>query len=220
MYTRTLTLLAALAFCAPALAVPMTFVNDPVADRALFEAAAGPLVVESFEDTFTNAASVGFPVGGPQAFTVSTNNGNLSSSTFARGVSDGTRSLAVDEEPQTTLTFSFASAINAFGIDINDMNFVNLSISDNLGNNFSDILLGDNGGPAGGPSFENRQFFGLVNSDAFSTVTLTFTQASASGTLFVDRLQYGGARIPEPATLALMGLGFVGLGYTRKRRAV
>jgi len=197
----------------------MTFTNDPVADRALFEAAAGPLAVESFEDAFADAPSIDFPIGGPLAVTISTNNGNLGSSSFARGVSDGTSSLSVNEAVQTTVTFSFASAINAFGLDINDMNFVNLTISDDLGNVFTDILLGDDGSPAGGPGFENRQFFGLVNSESFSTLTLTFTQTTSSGTLFLDRLQYG-ATVPEPAVLALMGLGFAGLGCRKKRKTV
>jgi hypothetical protein len=71
------------------------------------------------------------------------------------------------------------------------------------------VLHGDNGGPEGGPEFQNLQFFGLVNSVPFSTVELTFTNPSGlTGMIFLDRLEY--AAVPEPSALALLALGLLG----------
>lgn len=208
-------------FCAylstPAVAAPTYYFNDPVADRAAFEAAAAPgLSLESFEDAFASASSVDFPIGGPTEVTISTNE-TLSQSSFARGVSDGSNSLAVNENPQTTLTLQFVSPIQAFGIDANDLNFVDMTFSDNLGNVFTDVLLGDDGSDDGGPGFENRQFFGVTNAVAFSTVVFTFSPTTSSGTLFFDRLQYGA--IPEPSAVVLFASGLVMWRTSTRRKS-
>jgi len=191
----------------------ITYFNDPVTARAAFQGAAGSLTLESFENSFTGGASVTFQTGSPQEFQVSASSGGLSQSSFSRGVSHGSFSMFVDENPPgRTVTFTFVTPITAFGLDVNDLNFASMSFADNLGNVVTDVLLPDNGGPAGGPDFQNLQFFGVTNSNPFSQVVLTFTNNSSStGSIFLDRLEYGVAEVPEPASMAIFGVGSVGL---------
>jgi len=216
--------LAVLAAASPAGATPIYFYNDPGSARAAFQAAASSLTLESFETAFSSAPSVSFPVGGPAAFTLSTSVGNISRDSFTRLVTDGSFAAAFNESPSSTLTFTFSTAIHAFGLDVNDLNFASMSFGDNLGNTLANALAGDDGGPAGGPDFQNLQFFGVVNTDAFTTVQLTFTNPSgSSGTIAVDRLEFGGIAasapaVPEPATLGAAALGLLGLAARRLRR--
>lgn len=197
-------------------AVPVFYFNDPVTDRVTFQTAAlEPLVFESFEDTFPTQPTVSFPVGGPQAFTVSINIGNLRQNSFARLVSDGNFALSFEEFPSSTVTFIFDNPINSFGINVNDMNFGTMSYLDDLGNSISNVLVGDNGDSRGGPGYENIQFFGVTNNVAFSSIQLSFINGSGlTGTLALDTLEYS---IPEPGTICLLGLG--GLLLRRRKSA-
>jgi PEP-CTERM motif len=209
-------------------AAPIYYFNDPVASRAAFQAASGALTLESFEDAFAPSTSISFPIGGPQAFTVTSSGDPLDQASFSRGVTDGTFSLFVNEDrPGYTVTFTFDNPIKAFGLDVNDMSFGTMTFSDNLGNVNTDVLTNDGGGPLGGPGFENLQFFGVTNTTAFNTVQLTFVNNSAStGSIYLDRLEYastlsGSAVVPEPSTFALLGIGglaLVGYGVRRKRQ--
>ncbi len=38
--------------------------------------------------------------------------------------------------------------------------------------------------------------------------------------IFIDDFAIGTGKIPEPATLAIFGMGLAGLGYMRRRRAI
>ncbi len=204
-----------------AMAVPTYYSDNPTTDRAAFQTAAGPLSLESFE-------------GGSVASTTSFNFGDftLTSSSDPFSVGNGSSSFATDGSAAlfsseggsaNTFTFTFNSAINAFGIDVNDLNFSSLSFSDNLGNTLNNALLPDNGGPAGGVGFTNLQFFGVTNSNGFTSVSLTVAGGSSGGIAF-DRLEYTllappPPEIPEPMTLALFGLGLAGtrLAWTMYR---
>lgn len=198
-------------------AAPIYFLGDPTTQRTAFEAAAGgTLILESFETTFTSSLSVSFPIGGPVAFTVTSDHA-IFSDTFSRGVSDGSRSIAFAEEGANSLRFTFVNPIFSFGIDLNDLNFTNASYLDSNGNTRVNALLGDSGGPLGGPTFENRQFFGVVDPQGFTFVQFQ-TNGTASGTIFLDRLQYGTSfpAVPEPASAGLVALGLFACWKARR----
>jgi hypothetical protein len=196
-------------------AEPVYYFNAPVTSRAAFQAdAPGPLSLESFENPFATSSTLSFPVGGPEAFVV-TSGDVIVQSSFSRGVSDGSFALFISEGE--SLTFLFDHPINAFGLDVNDLNFADMSFADDLGNTNANVLLGDDGGPAGGVGFENLQFFGVMNVEGFQMVQLSFSEPSSLGNLYVDRLEFGSAIIPEPDSALLFGIGLALIAFGRRR---
>lgn len=113
-----------------------------------------------------------------------------------------------------TATFTFASAITAFAIDINTFAVANGSYS---------VLLG-NGGVADSifetfPGTGTGQFIGLTSVTPFTSVVLSSTGFSYT----LDTMIYGSsapiiAGIPEPMTWAMMIAGFAMVGGAMRRR--
>ncbi|CCQ75087.1 membrane protein of unknown function [Magnetospira sp. QH-2] len=56
-------------------------------------------------------------------------------------------------------------------------------------------------------------FFGIISDIALASVNYNQTQAY----LIIDNLTYGTAQVPEPASVALLGIGLAGLGFARRR---
>lgn len=196
-----------------AIAAPVYYFNDAITDRASFQASAGALTLESFESPFSSSFNQSFT-----GFTVTSTATLSRETTNSRAITDGISALGFSEAENASLTFTFDNAITAFGVDVNDMNFGNMTFSDNIGNLFTDVLIGDNGTDAGGPGFTNHQFFGVTNSEAFTSITLSFTGASSSGLITVDRLEYSSV-VPVPAAAWLFGSGLIGLFSLRRRKA-
>ncbi len=136
----------------------------------------------------------------------------------------GVRNLGLGTSgPQTvffatpdSITFTFSSAINAFGIDVIGLGTVgatNLTMSYSGG---SSVLY-----TAVTGSSSTARFAGLVDTtNAFTSVTFSATQRDDG--IDFDRLQYGATTsVPEPGAWALLILGFGALGsQIRARRRV
>lgn len=110
----------------------------------------------------------------------------------------------------STATFTFASAVTAFSIDL--MSIANSAVTITVaGNSFRRAVATDVN--------PNRTFFGLTSDTGITGFTLT----AAGGYGEFDNLTLTSARavsaaVPEPATWAMMLIGFGGIGVAMRRR--
>lgn len=179
-------------------------------DRASFEASTPGLSIESFSTPFSSAPSLVFP-----DVTITESSINPLLMRWFNGT-DGDGGFFFISDGPSSITFSFASPINTFGIDIVDFGTVVGSGSFTYGDNSGGVsshLVASASLPPG-----NGLFFGINNPDvSFSQVTLTSTTSDES--VFIDQLLFGTSMIvPEPSTLTLLGLGgLIIFGYGGKR---
>jgi hypothetical protein len=128
----------------------------------------------------------------------------------------------------TSIKFTFSTAINAFGIDVNDLatfGETTFTVALSTGGSLDYIL----------PDVSNGldSFYGVIDTGlAFTSVTLT--NSRVGDVVYYDNVQSGTApvivvgpgpgpspgpsAVSEPGTLALFGLGLVGLGFARRRK--
>lgn len=74
----------------------------------------------------------------------------------------------------------------------------------------------EGGNPEAWRAFYAAEFFGIFRNDMPAIVRVQL-DASGDGLWAVDNLEYGGEPVPEPGTLALLGLGMAGLGLKKRR---
>jgi len=121
-----------------------------------------------------------------------------------------------------SITYTFDASVlgalpNAVGLVWTDgVNAITFEAFDQLNNSLG-VLVGNHAdGSFNGGTAEDR-FYGVTNSGGISRVVIS----DPSG-IEVDHLQYGlrGStnNVPEPATLALLGVALVGLGFSGRRK--
>jgi len=116
------------------------------------------------------------------------------------------------------LTIAFNNAVQYFGFDSNSLvgaNGMLMTINFAAGSPFQQQVIPANGG--------NMDFFGF-GSDAADITSLTLSGSDPTFSFAIDNFRFTAGsnsqngRVPEPATLALLGLGLAGLGAMRRRK--
>ncbi|WP_303289407.1 PEP-CTERM sorting domain-containing protein [Marinobacter sp. SS5-14b] len=119
-----------------------------------------------------------------------------------------------------TFTISFQSAVSGFGLDIIDFYNPDGSNDITISAYGTNGLLGSYGSYAANFQPNNMYFMGVL-SDALDITSIVISDDGALGdSIGYDNLRVvtgGTVQVPEPGSLALLGLGLVGFGVARRK---
>jgi len=186
----------------PASAAPTFF-----SDAATFDAATGPLAgFEGFNDARPNAATQvynGFSLSETGGVNIVVHLINFPGA-FDSAIIEGGSAASYDDNGLSLGTFSFDNPITAFGLWVTRNSAGSVAITGDGGATSIDLLA------------DTPAFFGLINMDGFSTVVF---DAAGDPLVGFDALRFGDAAvIPEPATWAMLIVGFGLVGFAARRR--
>lgn len=168
-------------------------------DRTSFEAAISGAVTEDFSDT--TLASPLSSITGSGAVTPSITGGHLYD--------------IIDNGSSIDTVFNFSSGVYSFG---GDWDFspggagtgIAFTTANGTTTNIGELLN------SGGTAFTG--FWGFVSTDAFTSVGLSegSNPLGIQETYYLDNLTF--STVPEPGTLALMGVGILGFAFASRRK--
>ncbi len=227
--------LVVLALSVGASAAPVTYYDTIAGGQAAFTS-----TVTGAGGTVNTANLSGLSAGSSWDlgdFTISTTDGGYTS--ISNASQNNSTGQMIDISPSyanpenSGITFTFDSAINGLGFEVGDWGTCCLPSSlyiafDGGSDNLVATATNYNDNPtvaAGGGYGDDTVFIGAIDDSAtFTTVTFYGDGygeiLTAGGTIYYTNVDIGSvSNVSEPGTFALMGLGLVGLGLTRRKKA-
>ena len=138
-----------------------------------------------------------------------TSSGSFSVDTNYSG-SYNTTGLHITDTDSSSFTFNFTGIVTDFAFVHGATDFITTL----TGWNGSTLI--ESHSFQNSYSSNNGMFTGLSNNAGFTHATLTI---SRSDYIFIDNFSYRTTSVPEPLSIALLGLGLAGIGFSRKKNA-